>query len=59
MIAFVFYLYAGCRKAEPFISDLIGKWLTIKSTDAKSHKTRDIKLNEFTRGIVQEIRDRY
>ena len=57
--AFVFYLYTGCRKTEPFIADLNGKWLTIKSTDAKSHKTRDIELNEVTKGIVQEMRDRY
>ena len=59
VIAFVFYLYADCREAEPFFADLNGKWLTIKSTDAKSHKTRDIKLNEVTRGIVHEMRDRY
>ena len=57
--AFVFYLYTGCRKTEPFIADLNGKWLTIKSTDAKSHRTRDIELNEITKGIVQEMRDRY
>ena len=39
--------------------DLNGNWLTIKSTDAKSHRTRDIELNEVTKGIVQEMRDRY
>ena len=57
--AFVFYLYTGCRKTEPFIADLNGNWLTIKSTDAKSHRTRDIELNEVTKGIVQDMRDRY
>ena len=43
----------GCRKAEPFIADLNGRWLTIKSADAKAHKTRDIELNEMTKGIVK------
>ena len=47
----------GCRKTEPFIADLNGKWLTSKSTDAKSHRTRDIELNEVTKSIVQEMRD--
>ena len=53
--ASVFYLCTGCRKTEPFIADLNGKWLKIKSTDSKSHRTRDVKLNEVTKGIVQEI----
>ena len=49
---FVFYLYKGCRKTEPFIVDLSGNWLAIKSTDAKSHSTRDVQLNEMIKSIV-------
>ena len=45
--AFLFYYMTGCRKSEPFKADLSGNWLTIKSTDAKSHRTRDIQLNEY------------
>ena len=52
-------MYTGCRKTEPFIADLNGNWLTIKSADAKAHRTRDVQLNEVTTGIVQETRDRY
>ena len=48
-----------CIKIEPFIEELNGKWLTIKSTDAKSHKICDIEFNDTTKGIVQGMRDRY
>ena len=36
-----------------------GKWLTIKLTDAKSHKARDVELNEVLKSIVIEMKDRY
>ena len=57
--AFLFYYITGCRKSEPFKAELSGKWLTIKSTDAKSHKTRDVELNEMLKSIVTEMKDRY
>lgn len=57
--AFLFYYMKGCRKSEPFLGDLSVNWLTIKSTDAKSHKTQDIQLNEMVNSIFEEIKYRY
>ena len=57
--AFLFYYMTGCRKAEPFKADLNGNWLTIKSTDAKAHRTRDVQLNPILKGIVTEMQDRF
>ena len=57
--AFLFYYMTGCRKAEPFKADLNGNWLTIKSSDAKSHRTREVQLNPILKGIVTEMKDRY
>ena len=57
--AFLFYYMTGCRKSEPFLGDLSGNWLTIKSTDAKSHRTRDIQLNGMIKSIVEEMKYRY
>ena len=42
----------GCRKAEPFKADLNGNWLTIKSTDAKAHRTRDLQINLVLKNIA-------
>jgi integrase len=57
--AFLFYYMTGCRKAEPFKADLNGNWLTIKSADAKAHRTREVQLNPILKGIVTEMKDRY
>ena len=57
--AFLFYYMTGCRKAEPFKAELKGNWLTIKSTDAKAHRTREIQLNPILKGIVTEMQDRF
>ena len=56
---FLFYYMTGCRKSEPFNADLKGNWLTIKATDAKSHRTRDVQLNEMLKSIITEMKDRY
>ena len=57
--AFLFYYMTGCRKAEPFKADLNGNWLTIKSTDAKSHRTREVQLDPILKSIVTEMQDRF
>jgi hypothetical protein len=57
--AFLFYYMTGCRKAEPFKAELSGNWLTIKSADAKAHRTRDVELNQILKGIATEMKDRY
>ena len=57
--AFLFYYMTGCRKAEPFKADLNGNWLTIKSADAKAHRTREVQLNPILKGIVTEMQDRF
>tara|TARA_R100000654_G_scaffold66637_1_gene94930 strand:- start:28 stop:570 length:543 start_codon:yes stop_codon:yes gene_type:complete len=57
--AFLFYYMTGCRKAEPFKADLRGNWLTIKSADAKAHRTRDVQLNAILKSIVTEMQDRF
>ena len=57
--AFLFYYMTGCRKSEPFNAELKGNWLTIKATDAKSHRTRDVQLNEMLKSIITEMKDRY
>ena len=49
----------GCRKPEPFNAELKANWLTIKSTDAKSYRTRDVQLNAMLKSIVTEMKDRY
>ena len=36
-------------------ADLNGIWLTIKSADAKAHRTREVQLNPILKGIVTEI----
>jgi integrase len=56
---FLFYYMTGCRKAESFKADLNGNWLTIKSADTKAHRTRDVELNQFLRGMATEMKDRY
>ena len=33
--------------------------LTIKSADAKAHRTRDVQLNPILKGIVTEMQDRF
>ena len=39
--------------------DLNCNWLTIKPTDAKSHRARHIELNEVIKSIFQEMRYTY
>tara|TARA_R100000995_G_C3472854_1_gene119245 strand:- start:296 stop:1426 length:1131 start_codon:yes stop_codon:yes gene_type:complete len=57
--AFLFYTMTGCRLREPFEGTLSGDWLVITPDVSKSHKTREIQLNQVTKSILIEMRERY
>jgi integrase len=57
--AFLFYAMTGCRLAEPFNGTLSGNWLIITPDVAKSHTTREVELNQVTKSILFEMRNRY
>ena len=57
--AFLFYAMTGCRLAEPFNGTLSVNWLIITPDVAKSHTTREVELNQVTKAILLEMRNRY
>ena len=57
--AFLFYAMTGCRLKEPFEGVLNGDWLIITPDVSKSHKTREVELNQVTKSILLEMRERY
>ena len=57
--AFLFYAMTGCRLKEPFEGVLNGDWLIITPDVSKSHKTREVELNQVTKSILVEMRMRY
>ena len=57
--AFVFYTMTGCRLAEAFNGTISGNWLIITPDVAKSHTTREVELNQVTKAILLEMRNRY
>mgnify|MGYP003146023741 CR=1 FL=1 len=57
--AFLFYAMTGCRLKEPFEGVVNGDWLIITPDVSKSHKTREVELNQVTKSILLEMRERY
>ena len=57
--AFLFYTMTGCRLAEAFNGTISGNWLIITPDVAKSHTTREVELNQVTKAILLEMRNRY
>jgi integrase/recombinase XerD len=57
--AFLFYAMTGCRLKEPFEGVINGDWLIITPDVSKSHKTREVELNQVTKSILLEMRNRY
>ena len=57
--AFLFYAMTGCRLKEPFEGVINGDWLIITPDVSKSHKTREVELNQVTKSILLEMRMRY
>ena len=57
--AFLFYAMTGCRLAEAFDGTISGNWLIITPDVAKSHTTREVELNQVTKAILLEMRNRY
>ena len=57
--SFLFYVMTGCRLREPFEGEVTGDWLIIKPEVAKTNKTREVQLNQITKSILIEMRNRY
>ena len=57
--AFLFYAMTGCRLKEPFEGVLNGNWLIITPDVSKAHNTREVELNNVTKSILMEMRERY
>ena len=57
--AFLFYAMTGLRLREPFEGTLSGDWLIVTPDVAKSHTTREVQLNNITKSILIEMRNRY
>ena len=57
--AFLFYTMTGLRLAEAFEGTLSGDWLIVTPDVAKAHTTREVQLNNITKSILIEMRNRY
>ena len=57
--AFLFYAMTGLRLREPFEGTLSGDWLIVTPDIAKAHTTREVQLNNITKSILIEMRNRY
>ena len=57
--AFLFYAMTGLRLAEAFEGTLSGDWLVVTPDVSKAHTTREVQLNNITKSILIEMRNRY
>ena len=56
--SFYFFISTGCRRAEPFKSEIIGNQLRITCDTSKSKTTRVVNLNPRQMEILIEMRER-
>ena len=50
--AFRFHVTTGCRLGEPFINELDGNWLVVKSENAKGKSKREVELTPSNLSIL-------